>query len=362
MTKVCLITCYKQPDYVRAKTLRAAFKDIKTVELIVVKNKYIGFSRYFEVLWELIKIRITKKPDLYFITFRGYEILPFVRLLTIGKPLIFDEFINLVEWVVYEHHKLKENSLAAKIMRGFYRFWLKTANLITTDTMSHAEYSSKLMNIPIGKYVPLIVSTDELTFKNVVRSKHNEADLFKVFYYGSMLPLHGVDTVIEAMTLLKDQPIELVLFGGKDQLRYSIEKARTDGAKIDYIKWVPPQEFFRKFPEYVKQADVCLGGPFGGTVQSQFVITGKTYQFLQMGCPVIIGHNQESKIFTDKQDALIIEQANPKALAGVILWAKDHPAKLNQISKAGQELYQNELSNKCLSEQLTVLLTDKHIL
>jgi glycosyltransferase involved in cell wall biosynthesis len=357
MIKVCLITSYKQPNYIRAKTLRTAFKNIKDVELIVVKNKHTGFLRYFEVLGKLIKARIARRPDLYFITFRGYEILPFVRIITLGKPLIFDEFINLVEWIVYEHHKIKQNSLMAKILANIYRFWLNTAKIITTDTSSHARFSSNLMNIPIDKYVPLTVSADEQTFSQVHKKITKEDNNFKVFYYGSMLPLHGVEVVI-AMKLLKDQPIELTLIGGKEKIKEIIKRAKEEGANINYKSWVS----FNSLPKYMWQSDICLGGPFGGTVQARYVITGKTLQLLQMGCPVIIGSNNESALFTDKKSALIIEQSNPEALAGAILWAKQHQSQLEKIGLVGKELYEDKFSNKILTKQLEELLTNKHIL
>ena len=358
MKQVCLVTCYNQPDYIRARTLRMAFGDVKNVKLIVVKNKHTGLLRYIEVLWQLIIVRITKQPDLYFLTFRGYEMLPFVRLITFGKPLIFDEFINLVEWVVYEHHKFKASSLTTKALTGFYRFWLKSANLIVTDTQSHAEYSAKLMNTPLDKYVPLIVSTDEVTFGHIGQQSKSKAGLFKVFYYGNMLPLHGVDIAIEAMVLLKDQGIELTLIGGKGKIDVAVEKARLAGAVIDYKTWVQ----FNDLPHYIEQADVCLGGPFGGTTQSQFVITGKTYQFLQMGRPVIVGANLESGIFTDKDNAIVVEQADAEALAGAILWSKQHPIQLDKIGESGKRLYQEKLSIKFLTKQLNLLLANKHIL
>ena len=358
MKKICLITCYKQPDYIRAKTLRSAFGDINNIDLIVVKNKHTGLLRYIEVIYKVIKVRFTKNPDLYFLTFRGYEILPFVRLLTLGKPLIFDEFINLVEWVVYEHKKIKQNSLLAKILYSNYRFWLKKVNLITIDTVSHAKYSADLMKLPIDKYIPLIVSTDEQTFDGLKVATKRYKGPFSVFYYGNMLPLHGIEVVLQAMRNLKGQNIELCLIGGNKNVQQMVEKAERDGANIKYETWVP----FTKLPIYMQMADVCLGGPFGGTVQSQFVITGKTYQLLQMGCPTIIGRNMESGIFVDKKDALIVEQSNPSELAKVILWAKNHSTELGEIGKNGKKLYQNKLSNRRLTEQLNLLLLNKHIL
>jgi len=356
--KICLITCYSQPDYVRAKTLRAAFGSMAEVDLIIIKNRHKGLLRYPEVMWKLLVARFSRRPDLYFLTFRGYEMLPFVRLATLGKPLVFDEFINLIEWVVYEHHKLDPDNIAAKILHNIYRFWLKSADLIVTDSASHARYSAELMRLPLDKYVPLIVSTDEKTFGMSPALKTRISRPFDVFYYGLMMtPLQGLDTIIAAMRLLKDQDIRLTLVGGKDKAKSIIEQAQHDGVAIIHKKWVPIEEL----RDYMQVSDVCLAGPFGDSVQAQFVIGGKTYQYMRMGRPVIIGHNLESGLWADKKDALIVERANPQALAEAIIWAQQHPAELAKIGQAGEQLYQAKLSNKVLVEQLELLLTNKHI-
>ncbi len=119
---------------------------------------------------------------------------------------------------------------------------------------------------------------------------------------------------------------------------------------------------YTELATYITQADVCLGGPFGGTVQSQYVIGGKTYQFMSSGKPVILGKNEESHLWTDKLDALIVDQANAEQLANAIIWAKEHPADMKKIAIAGKRLYDQKLSNKVLVRQLRTLLARKQLL
>ena len=157
--KICLITCYNQPDYIRAKTLRTALAAMDDVELIIVKNRQRGLLRYLEVAVKLVLVRISRRPDLYFLTFRGYEMLPFVRILSLGKPMVFDEFINPIEQVAYENHYISPTGPLARLALWGYRLWLNTVDLIVTDTLSHADYSAHLMKLPASKYLPLIVST-----------------------------------------------------------------------------------------------------------------------------------------------------------------------------------------------------------
>jgi glycosyltransferase involved in cell wall biosynthesis len=294
---------------------------------------------------------------MFILTFRGYELLMPMRLLTVGKPYIFDEFINLYEWVVYEHKKLKDGSLGAKLLRSWYRFWLKRTDAILTDTVSHADLSAKIMRLSRDKFYPLIVSTDETTFKRTASRVNPYANpkAFQVFYYGNMLPLHGIDVVIDAAKRLSKQGnIHLTIIGGKEALATEVQTAVDKGAYITYKKWVE----FEELPQYMSAADVCLGGPFGDTFQAQYVITGKTYQLLQMSCAVILGESNESHIFTDKKNALIVKQGSGKALADAIEWAYKNKEKLPGIAKSGHELYEKELSNKVLTTQVKRLLVD----
>src|SRR5680860_564646 len=127
--KICIITCYKQPDYIRAKTLRSALRRMPDIELIVLKNSHKGILRYIEVLIKIIVIRKKHNPDIYILTFRGYEMLPITRIITLGKKFVFDEFINLVEWTVYEQKKIKPSGIISKLLKASYRFWLKSTDV-----------------------------------------------------------------------------------------------------------------------------------------------------------------------------------------------------------------------------------------
>lgn len=347
---VCLVTCYAKPKYIRVRSLEAGLL-ANDISLTIVRNKWRGIIRYIEVILKLIKTRLLINPDVYIVTFRGYEILPFVLIIGFRKKVIFDEFINLVEWVTYEHRKLKAGSLGDKVLMVVYRFMLQKTTKIITDTKSHAEYSADLMSVPISKYWVVPVGNDESVFANV-KTQNKKNDGFNVLYYGSMLPLHGVDVVIDAMGLLRGENISLTLIGGNRNTEKAADDAIKSGLNIQYKKWVD----FEDLPRYIKESDICLAGPFGGTVQAQYVITGKAYQFLYMSHPIIIGENKESHIFNNKKDAIIVKQSNPKELAKAIKWASNNRDKLPIIGRAGYAVYQRQLSNKILKYRLRELL------
>ena len=133
--KIAVITCYRDPDYIRARALRAALASIPGTEVIVIKNSAKGAKRYLEVIRDIIKVRLTRKPDVYILTFRGYEMLPIVRILTMGKVMVFDELVNAVEWFVYEHKKLR--GFGAKLLGWGYRLWANSCRFILALSLIH---------------------------------------------------------------------------------------------------------------------------------------------------------------------------------------------------------------------------------
>lgn len=350
--KIAVITCYHDPNYVRARTLRAGLKNCLGVETIVIKNKQHGLLRYPEIIGKIIVATFKEKPDVYLLTFRGYEILPFLLLVAGRKPVIFDEFINLTEWVVDEHQKISANGLAAKMLNWWYGRLLRRCRFILADTQAHAEYSATRSGIDIKKYRAIPVGTDETVFySHPIKPKPN----FRVFYYGNMLPLHGLNVAVAAAEKLKSRDnISFLFVGGGDKAEKLTTEAIRNGANIEYRKWIN----FDRLPETISDASLCLAGPFGNTVQSQLVVTGKTYQFLASGAPTVIGKNAASNLFIDQQNTLVVPQGNPTALAQSISWAADHPQELVAIAARGRALFKQEFSTKIITDRLNSLVAE----
>lgn len=348
--KIAIITCYKDPDYIRSRALRAALGSIPNRQLIVIKNSHTGVLRYVEVLLKVAWVRISQRPDLYILTFRGYEVLPFVRLLSLGKPLYFDEFINLVEWLVYEHHKIREGSLGNKLIYAIYRPMLMSVQKILTDTSQHALYSAGLMQISSNKFFPIPVGADESIFRATAYRKRGVH--IEVFYYGSMLPLHGIEHVCRAALLVKDENIRFTLIGGNEDTEKQVHDFVARGARITYKRRVP----FEDLPKYIQASDVCLGGPFGDTVQAGMVITGKTYQFLASNRVAVVGKIHGKTAFKDKENCLLVPLGSAEAIAGALRWAAKNTDQLPLIAKNGRRLYETSFSITEITKRLEKII------
>ena len=340
--KIAVVTCYKHNDYVRARALRTAVSSAPDTQMVLVRNRHTNLLRFIEGPLRICKARIFDRPDAYVITFRGYEMLLFMRLTLVRKPIIFDELINFTEWMT-EHGRIPSTGFRYRLFRGWNRWMVKTCRTILADTDAHAEKSAKLNKLSIDTYQVIAVNTDESLFAPLPATEDRKE--FTVLYYGSMLPLHGVEYVLEAAKRLRREPgIRFHFIGGKrgSGIARACQAAADSGARVTHESWVP----FEELPAVIHRSSLILGGPFGNTQQSQFVVTGKTYQALACGAPVLVGSNRVHEGFTDKVNCLVVPQADAAALAEAITWAYHHPKELARVGQAGRTLYESRFSQE----------------
>ena len=341
--KVCYILSYRCPDYVRTKTLTEVLKRTGNVVLFEAVNTIKGLFRYVQTLILLLWVRINKNPDYYILGFRGYEIFWIVRFITFGKTLIFDHMMSPYDSLVNEKKIVKKGGLTDRFISFYERSILRYADIILTDTDLHKTYFASQFAVNTEKIHSIPVGTDENVFKPVPYILHEDKkDLFNVLFYGSFLPLHGIGIILAVAHLLQDKPISFTIIGGRGKaLRdFNEMKKRLDLNNIIHRKWVS----YEQLPDVIQKADICLGGPFGNTGQAHRVITGKTFQFLAMGKPVIVGKIEHDYGFRDKENCLSVLQGNEKDLAEAILWCYENQDKLAGIGSNGLKLYRNNFS------------------
>jgi glycosyltransferase involved in cell wall biosynthesis len=345
--KIAVVVCYDQQNYVRAYTLRKGLEAASEVEVINIANRRRGVLRYIEVPLKILKARIFSKPDAYLVTFRGYEMLLYMVLTLVRKPIIFDELINFTEWMD-EHNVIKQGKWQYGLFRRWYAWLARKTRVILADTEAHAEYSAALNGMSMDKYAVIPVGSNEEVF--AYRPDAQPAEPFTVFYYGSMLPLHGLSYVLDAAVQLKGVPgIQFQLVGGGDKAAKACQETSALGAHVAHQAWLP----FEKLSKAASQAGLTIGGPFGDTLQSQFVVTGKTYQFMSLGMPVLIGQNKVNHAFVDKENCLIVPQASADDIAEAIRWAYSHREELKAIGQQGHKLYEKHFSQQVINRRVS---------
>lgn len=352
--RVLLVIAYKEPTYVRFQSLCSAFSRISGVELLILRNKSPGAYRYIEVLRKLHSQVKLWKPDLVVIGFRGYEIYWPVRWI-VGPdiPIILDAMMSPYGALWEEYKFGMPGRLAAIPWYPIERSTLRDAAFILTDTPAHQKYLADLHEIRENKIESIPVGADE----NVLAGGAPELapnTTFTVLFYGSFLPLHGVDVILQAVSRLSGQPIRFEFIGcGRRDAKRIAAACEQAGIEYSHRKWI---EYEILVSEIIPRADLCLGGPFGKTPQARRVVTGKTSQSLALGKATVVGVPVPVPGFVDKKNCLLVPHGDHDALAKQIRWASDHREELSAIGAEGKHLYQQRLSIDVILHRLKNVL------
>lgn len=317
-------------DRVRAasgKWLRAAF-----------------ISRLVRTYWNLL--RAYRKVGSYDVMVLGYpgqlDVL-LARLLTWlrRKPLVLDVFMSIY-LIAAERSLIDRHPITARLIHWLEKLACLLPDRLIIDTQGYVTWFEETYGTNSDRFRLVPTGADERIFQPREGKRNQDNDLFKVLYYGTFIPNHGVKYIIEAANILKndcDIRFELVGTGPTRAQAVALAKRyRLDN--ITFVDWVDKSEL----PHEIEKADVCLG-VFGTTPQSRMTVQNKIYEGLAMGKPVITGDAEELRRNLKHQEHLwICERANPAALVRSILHLKENSALSQSMAVRGHRLFRERFS------------------
>ncbi len=273
--------------------------------------------------------------DLVFAGFLGHLLVPVIRR-RYTEPLLFDAFLSLYDTLCFDRKRFSPASLP-----GRTAFWLdqngsRLADRVLLDTQAHASYFEEQFAIPSGKLAHLFVGCEEQIFEPRPASSAG----LNVLYYGSFLPLQGIDVIIRAAARLAGIPGLHFRIIGQGIASGQI-KALALQLGLANISFLPPVPL-RRLPEEIAAADICLCGHFSAIPKAARVIAGKTFQCIAMGKPVVVGENPANReLLTPDVDALFCAMNDPKSLAAAIRRLAASAALRRELGQRARQTYLN---------------------
>jgi glycosyltransferase involved in cell wall biosynthesis len=294
------------------------------------------------------------RADLVMVGYIGQLDLLLIRALMLlrgPRGLIFNPLISLYDTLIDDRGLFTPGSLVARLLFALDRWSFRLADRIILDTDIHIDYISKKFSIEQMKFERLFVGADEAVF--APRPRPAQAAPFVVLFVGKFIPLHGLDHIIRAAGLLRDDSQIRFQVIGTGQLYDDIMDLcrQLEIDNIDFIDWIP----YDRLPEKMARAHVCLG-IFSTGGKAGRVIPNKVFQGLAVGMPVITGDTPASReLLTDGRDAVLVPVGRPEDLARSIRSLKEDAGRREQIAQEGRALFHRRCSREVLGRQLKSL-------
>ncbi|MDZ7725114.1 MAG: glycosyltransferase [candidate division KSB1 bacterium] len=283
------------------------------------------FIHYPKLLWRAW--RLARGCDVVLVGFYGQLLLPFVKLIT-QKPILFDMYIATFDTMVHDRRAARDGSAQAKFYKWSDRLACKLSEKLVLETRDHIRDFSQKFRIPEGKFKRIFLAVDNTVIHP--RPPGPKANPFLVHFHGEYAPFHGVNTILQAAALLKNENIHFQIVG--KGITYKRDRQLARDLLLDHVTFYDPVPY-HQLADFMARADVCLG-IFGDNERMLRVTTNKVIEAIAMGKPLITGRNRPvQELLTHNKSAYLIPRANPRELANAIIYLKNHPDLCETLGK-----------------------------
>jgi glycosyltransferase involved in cell wall biosynthesis len=172
-----------------------------------------------------------------------------------------------------------------------------------------------------------------------------------VLFVGRCVPLHGLDTIVEAAARLGDRA-RVVVIGRGPERAAAEAKARERGVAIEWRDEVP----LAALPEELARAAVVLG-VFGAGRKAAMVVPNKVYQAVAAGRPLVtLDGPALREVLVPDEHCIACPPGDPDALAAAIGRLLADPAGAARMGAAARAHLARELGPTRLGPRLAETL------
>ena len=275
--------------------------------------------------------------DAILVGYPGHPDVLLARLLARGRPVVFNPLVSLSDTLVSDRGRFGAGSLPARALALADRVALRAADVVVADTEANADFLARLAHLPRSEVEVCLVGAEERIF----RPGWAPAEPFTCLFVGKLIPLHGLETVLEAARRAPELPFRLV---GSGQLASLLE---TRPPNVEWIRWVE----YERLPGELHRCG-CALGVFGTSEKAARVIPNKVFQALACGAPVVTADTPGAReLLVDGDSALLVEPGDPEALAAALRRLRDDPELARRIAAGGAEAYRARASEAVLGKR-----------
>lgn len=264
--------------------------------------------------------------------------------------VVADVFISLYDTIVLDRSLIKEDRIWARVLKWMEGRAYHYADRLVVDTKPSARFLGALFDLPEEKIIAIPLSTNEREYKFV--PYRPTAGVTHVLFVGTLIPLHGVQTIMEAACILRE----------RDDIRFRIIGDGHDASLVEdgirkhklHLSWERSWQQPAQISQEIALADICLG-IFGHGKKTQRVCPFKIYSYARVGRPIITSATEwadEAAAELDFEPFASVPPGDAIALARKIVELSDNPDLRRKLASNSQRFYSDKLENDLALESL----------
>lgn len=268
---------------------------------------------------------------------------------------IADAYISVWDSFARDRAQGGRNGTLSRILKSFERRALRAAWLVLVDTEANRQMFVEEFGLHPERVRSLPLAIDEERFLNARRtSQKTTNDQVTVLFVGTMIPLHGIDVILEAIRQLLPDPKLCFRLIGDGQLSDKIANfIATAGS--DRVKWLRGWQSIERIAQEIADADICLG-VFGGDGKAARVLPFKLYMYFASGKAVISQGHFSLPNSVLLPPMLIVPKGNAFVLTQAICLLGEDTKQRSALGIAAADYFRENLGSDCIVKHWLALL------
>lgn len=273
------------------------------------------FSCYPYLIWRYLRL---PAHDLVLVSYPGlFDVLCIRCFAWLRRvPVAWDVFISAYDTVIDDRRMFGVRHPVSRALWGVEWLAVRAADAIFMDTEAHARRLEGLFHLRDGECGMVWVGAETEKFPASPTAVSKPGKPLQVLFYGQFIPLHGIEYIVEAAGLLRDEEIDWLLIGkGQETPRIREMLANAPLPRLRWLEWVGYPDLIT----WIQQADICLG-IFGNSKKAANVIPNKVYQIIAAQKPLITRDSPAIRelLLHNPPCVALIPASNAHALANAV--------------------------------------------
>jgi glycosyltransferase involved in cell wall biosynthesis len=283
--------------------------------------------------------RSSEHYDAVIVGYPGHFDLPGARRAARGAPVLFNPLVSLADTLVSDRARFRAGSLPARVLALVDRRALRAADVVVADTEQQARFLAELADLE--RVEVCFVGAEERVFRPGPVGAFTH-----VLFVGKLIPLHGLETILEAARLAPELPFRIV---GSGQLGGLLERR---SANVEWVPWVEYEQLAGEL-----HASGASLGIFGRSEKAARVIPNKAFQALACGTPLVTADTPAAReLLVGDESALLVPPGDASALANALRRLASDDALRTRVAEGGLSAYRRYASEDVLGRRWLSIL------
>ncbi|MFA6339063.1 MAG: glycosyltransferase family 4 protein [Candidatus Paceibacterota bacterium] len=316
------------------------------IEIIECVDNTSGFKKFINLYKKHSKLK--GQYDLFWIGYSSGILSVLARFIS-QKKIVYNALNSMYESYVLDRERPAKGSLGSFVIwfGDFLAFHFAHISLVESEEQK--KFISNFFLVNPKRLFVVYTGADEDVFYPDPNIKKN--DTFTVCFRGMFLPATGVEYVIEAARILKDEDINFLVIGWGEPIEEWVKNKikEYDLTKLTLITVFLSVDDLR---QKMLSSDVILG-QFCANERMDRTIQHKTFEAMALGMPYITRDSRSNReILTDRENCLFVKVEDPQDIADKILELKNNKDLREKIASNAYKLYQEKLTQKVLVNKI----------